>query len=262
MRTATRRWAPLLAAAALALTAPVLGAPGAAHAAACSASSGVTVVVGSTVGCAPGDPSSALAALQAAGHSTVMVRQFPAALCRIDGAPSSDACVVMPPASAYWSLWTARRGGSWTFASSAVTSVDPAPGTVVGLAFGAGSPPGVAPPAATVLPPPRPTPQRTTAPRPTTISTPSHRAGTATHPGSTGSHPSSAAAPGSSPSSPGATTPTSVAGAGPATLGTVAAASRTTPVAGSGPLPLAAGGGLVLALAGATAYVLARRRRG
>ena len=131
----------------LAVGVPVLGPVAPASAAACTGTSGVTVVVGSTVGCAPGDPSSALAALTAAGHTTTMVERLPGVLCQVDGSPSSP-CVVMPPSSAYWSFWVATRGGRWSYASTGLTTYRPAPGTVVGVAFGAGSPPPVAPPAA------------------------------------------------------------------------------------------------------------------
>ena len=253
-----RRLGALVAGLALALAVPFVGPVGPAAAAACSGTSGVTVVVDSSVGCAAGDPSSALAALHAAGHSTVMVQRFPAALCRIDGAPASDACVVMPPASAYWSLWTARRGGSWSFASSSITGVNPAPGTVVGLAFGAGNPPGIAPPAAAAPP------KRTTPPAATSSPTTGHHAGSSATTSSTAStpHPASTAAHHSATVSATAAPSSTAASPSPTTLGPVAAASRTTSVSGGGALPLALGGALVLALGGATAYVVARRRRG
>ena len=70
-------------------------------------------------------------------------------VCRINGYPSSDPCVRMPPGDAYWAFFHAKRGGSWVYSSSGVASYDPAPGTVVGFRFGSGQQPRVAPPAPT-----------------------------------------------------------------------------------------------------------------
>jgi hypothetical protein len=124
--------------------------PRAAHAAACSGTSGVTVVVDFTafggaveVECATGDPASGLAALTAAGFSFSFVPGFPGFVCRIDGLP--DPCNGAP-ATAFWSYWHAEPGGTWTFSTSGAGTYDPAPGTVEGWAFGAGDPPGISPP--------------------------------------------------------------------------------------------------------------------
>ncbi|GAA1800353.1 MAG: hypothetical protein LCH77_06145 [Actinobacteria bacterium] len=120
--------------------------------AACPRASGVTVVVdfGATerISCAPGDPTSGLAALKGAGFTVAMVQRFPGAVCRINNRPSPtvEACVVMPPATKYWSYWHAPRGGKWTYSTSGSGSYNPKPGTVEGWAFGAGKPPTVAPP--------------------------------------------------------------------------------------------------------------------
>ncbi len=262
MRSAARRLAALFAGTAGAVAALVVGTAGPAAAAPCPGTSGVTVVVGTSLGCAAGDPASVLAALHASGHTTVMVQRFPAAVCRIDAVPASDACVVMPPASAYWSLWTASRGGSWAFASTGVASLDPAPGSVVGLAFGAGSPPGVAPPAAPVPARSAPAPAQSTRPPSTSAPAPARRSGSATRATGSPVHPvarpptSGAVTPRAARTAPG-TSP-----AAPTSLGAVAASSRTTAAPGSGALSLATGGGLVLLLGGTTAYVVARRRRG
>ena len=70
-------------------------------------------------------------------------------VCRINGYPSSDPCVRMPPGDAYWAFFHAKRGGSWVYSSSGVASYDPAPGTVVGFRYGSGKQPRVAPPAPT-----------------------------------------------------------------------------------------------------------------
>ena len=74
----------------------------------CSRTSGVTVIVDFTYfhrdierGCAPGDPATALAAVQAAGFSTAGTTQYgDAFLCRIDNLPSpkDEACAATPPA--------------------------------------------------------------------------------------------------------------------------------------------------------------------
>ena len=135
-----------------------------ASAAACSGSSGVTVVVdrGGSIStrCASGDPSSALSALKSAGFTVDYPRQFlGSVVCRINGypTPTDDPCVRMPPASAYWAFFHAKRGGSWVYSSSGAASYNPAPGSVVGFRFGSGQQPGIAPPA----------PPKTSAPAPT-----------------------------------------------------------------------------------------------
>ena len=154
----------LVAAAGLAVAAP------AAEAAACSGSSGVTVVVdfgslggGVQTGCAGGDPASGLAALSAAGHGyTFVPRQF-GLVCQIDGRPNPCNGA---PTTAYWSYWHATRGGSWSYATAGAGGYNPQPGTVEGWAFGAGGRPGIAPPAAPAPSPPPPKPTTRPAPRP------------------------------------------------------------------------------------------------
>ncbi len=163
------RRTPLAAAAALVAGAPLLAlaapadavsaagsAPGTAGSdsaslsrAACPRGSGVSVVVDfgatETTKCAAGDPKTGLAALKGAGFTVSMVARFPAAVCRINGipTPTKDACVVMPPATAYWSYWHAARGGTWTYSTKAAGSYDPKPGSVEGWAYGAGKPPSI-----------------------------------------------------------------------------------------------------------------------
>jgi len=165
--TILRRLAGVAAATGLALTGlTVAAAP--ASAAACSGTSGVTVVVdtGGSIStrCASGDPSSAWKALTAAGFGTTPVQTFPGALCQINGYPETS-CVRMPPASAYWAFFHAKAGGSWTYSSSGISSYNPAPGTVVGFKFGSGGQPGIAPPAPKATSKPKPT---TAKPKPTT----------------------------------------------------------------------------------------------
>jgi hypothetical protein len=152
--------------------APVAGA------AACSGTSGVTVVVdfgalggGVQTGCAGGDPGSGLAALSAAGHGYTFVPRQPGLVCQIDARPNPCNGA---PTTAYWSYWHASRGGSWSFSTLGAGGYDPAPGTVEGWAFGAGRRPGIAPPAAPAPPPapPPPAPRSTAKPAPEPTSPP------------------------------------------------------------------------------------------
>ncbi|WP_089155898.1 hypothetical protein [Micromonospora sp. NBS 11-29] len=155
--TLRTRLAGLLAAvlAAVALTA-VEPAPRAAHAAACTGTTGVTVVVdfgalggGVQVACALGDPTSGITALQGAGFTVTGTSRWGLAfVCRINGKPTSatEPCVNTPPTTAYWSYWHATSGGAWTYSSSGASAYNPAPGTVEGWAFGAGAAPSIAAP--------------------------------------------------------------------------------------------------------------------
>lgn len=264
------------------------------RAAACSTTNGVTVVVqgpnGTQVRCASGDPSSAWGALQTAGFSLKAVQRFPDALCRIDGAPASDPCINMPPASAYWSFWHAPNGGSWTYSQVGIKGWNPKPGSSVGFRFGSGTAPSTAP--ATVSAPkpttaaPRPTtaapkptskPRRTTsAPGPTTGTTtkrgtsstapaPTRSAGTASPRASTPAKPGATASPSVSPS-PSASAPSPsvsvLASATPSPEATQddvrAAPEQDTGSSGSG--RLVGGGALLAGVAAAVAAVAVRRR--
>lgn len=149
-------------------------APGAA-AAACSGSTGVTVMVdfassggGIITRCAAGDPSSGLDALSKTGFAVQFVSGQPF-VCTIDAKPSSASCFRIPPSSAYWAYWHAQRGGSWSYSTTGAGSYDPAPGSVEGWSFGPGVAPGSAPPPASA---PEPSPPSTTT-RSTSRSTPS-----------------------------------------------------------------------------------------
>ncbi|HEX6754631.1 MAG TPA: hypothetical protein VF109_01670, partial [Mycobacteriales bacterium] len=240
------------------------------------------------------DPSSGLAALHAAGFSTVgTVHDGPGYVCRISGLPGPDreACIRTPPSSAYWAYWHARRGGAWAYSSTGAASYDPAPGSVEGWAFGAGAQPGVAPPAPPAPPPapPRPTARPTTpppapppapAPVPATRSSapgapPPASAGPAGPPGSAGSHgaggPSGGAA--STYGRPSATTAAPGVTTSPAAPGTAVTSEPTVTSEPGQPLtePAASSGGLtgsliglavVLALAAAAFFVIRRRARG
>lgn len=153
-----RRWLTM-AAAVIALAAVFVTAeprPQGAQAAACGGHHGVTVVVdfthfggGITIACAPGDPTTGLAALRTAGFTLTGTKRYGLAfVCRINNlpAPAADACVNTPPAGARWSYWHAPRHGSWTYSGSGAASYNPAPNTVEGWAFGAGTAPGISPP--------------------------------------------------------------------------------------------------------------------
>lgn len=128
---------------------------------------GVTVVVdltafggGTKVRCAPGSPSSGLAALTGAGFSYEFVPRIPGMVCRIDGLPNPCNGA---PTDAYWAYHHAERGGSWTYSSRGAGHRTPPVGSVEGWAFGAGAEPGIPPP-----PPPPPPPSTTAAPPPPT----------------------------------------------------------------------------------------------
>jgi hypothetical protein len=282
----------LLAAGVLVLAAP---AP-AADAAACSGSSGVTVVVdfgslgGIQVGCAAGRPGSGLAALHSAGFSTTGTQHDgPGFVCRINGAPSSDPCVRTPPASRYWSYWHAEAGKPWAYSSSGAGVSDPMPGTTEGWSFGAGARPGIAPPAAPAPPrPPAPKPTAKPAPKPPPVAAPgapapppgapgrpsSSGAGTtARPPGAPGSAAPSTSA--GATTSPGSTSTAAAAGSGPPGPGSSAAAGAAPATEDPGPPADVAtkpasssrtigafslGGALILGL-GTAAFLVARRRR-
>lgn len=154
-RPSRRGWlvglmAAVLAAAGLTAAEP---APRPAQAAACTGTSGVTVVVdftalggGVQVACAPGDPATGLAALQGAGFTVTGTQRWGLAfVCRINGLPTSatDPCVNTPPVTAYWSYWHAPSGGAWSYSSSGAGSYNPAPGSVEGWSFGSGSAPSI-----------------------------------------------------------------------------------------------------------------------
>ena len=267
-----------------------------ASAAACSGTSGVTVVVdkGGSIStkCASGDPSSALSALKAAGFSVDYPQQFPGSVvCRINGYPSSDPCVRMPPGDAYWAFFHAKRGGSWVYSSNGVASYNPAPGSVVGFRFGSGQQPGIAPPAPTKTSAPAPTkttpkpapkpPTTTPKPKPKPKPAPSAPKDTS---GSSSSAPAGRAAPtatakGQVPSSPGA--PSGTPSASPTASATPSASATGTPTAspsetasdiaaaptsvdandnGSGPGTLLAGAALVALVAGGAGFAAWKRR--
>lgn len=121
-----------------------------AEAAACSGSTGVTVVVdftalgGSIVtACDPTDPATGLAALTGAGFTYAFVPRYPGFICTINAKPNPCNGA---PATAYWSYWHASPGGTWSYSDLGAGSYNPAAGSVEGWSFGAGTAPGISPP--------------------------------------------------------------------------------------------------------------------
>ncbi len=153
-----------------------VAAAGATPTSACSARSGVTVIVDFTAfggnierGCDPGQPSTALAAVQAAGFATAGTSQYgDAFVCRIDGLPTpkKEACTTTPPAQSSWSFYHARPiDRAWTYSTTGVLTYEPPDGSLIAFAFGNFAKPGVLPSGATVTTTTSTTlPRRTTAP--------------------------------------------------------------------------------------------------
>jgi hypothetical protein len=203
------RYAVRLTVAVLVAAAVGFGAPGPAQAATCGSASGVSVVVdfhqlggGVKTFCdAGGAGEYADAQFVGAGHALTYVQRQPGFVCRVDEVPSSDPCVVTPPATAYWSLWWSDgRSGTWSYASTGVASLKVPQGGYVALSWQQGkakAAPGVAPKA---HPSSSPTSHPTSHPPSSPPSSPS-----SAPPKSQGSSPSTA--PGSTPSS-GSVSPT------------------------------------------------------
>lgn len=123
----------------------------------CPDDDGVTVVVDFgdlgddvIVRCAPGDEDrNGLEALQDAGFDIEGVQRYGASVaCRIEGRPAPDesldvagqdgyreACVDMPPASAYWSYWSADDGGDWAYSQWGLKSRDAIEGGFEGWSY-------------------------------------------------------------------------------------------------------------------------------
>lgn len=126
---------------------------------------GVIVVVdfteldgGVNTGCAPGDPSTGRAALEAAGFTVTEAQ--PGFICAIDSRP--DPCPTTFEGS-YWSYWHATPAGQWESYQVGADSSDPAPGDLEGWRYNDGSAaPGLAPadaPATVLTVPSAATPQ-------------------------------------------------------------------------------------------------------
>ncbi|UPK74741.1 hypothetical protein MU582_20260 [Nocardioidaceae bacterium SCSIO 66511] len=123
----------------------------------CPDGDGVTVVVdfGSIGGdvvvrCAPGSQQrDGLDALRDAGFLVDGTSRFGAgAVCRIEGRPGAgeslavdgddgyrEACVDMPPSSAYWSYWGAENGGDWAYSQRGLQNREAIVGGFEGWSF-------------------------------------------------------------------------------------------------------------------------------
>lgn len=202
----------------------VVAAP-AAQAAACSGTTGVTVVVdfgslggGIQVGCAAGSPASGLSALSAAGFSYAFVPRQLGLVCQISAKPSPCNGA---PTSAYWAYWHGQAGGSWTYSTQGAGSYHPPAGSVEGWAFGAGRQPGIGPPAHPAPPvPPKKPPKKP----------PTSHAGTVQPPAST---PQPAGTSGTSKPAAGTTKPTTTP---PSSSAGAAVVPTTPPPTTTGPL--------------------------
>ena len=253
----------------------------------CTATAGVILAVdfahwgGPLLRSCGGTPTTGYDLLNEGGWSTTgTVHDGSGFICRIgysgyDGGvqyptTATEACVVTPPATAYWSYWHAGPGQStWSYSQVGPASYQPPPGSVelwtFGGASGAGGQgaPAISPAALRVAAAPPPT----RPPRPTP--SPSHRVPESS---ATSAHPAAVptvAVPTGAVSAAASTVPAPtragqpLAGSPPAAApaGAVvdaAPAPAAPPVRGS-PLPAVAGLALVGVLAGAGA--LARRRR-
>jgi hypothetical protein len=152
---------------------------GPAAAAACAKGTGVTVVVGSSVGCDGNGGGNAASNFTGAGHSLTYVSNS-TFVCKVDGAPSNATCTHTPPATAYWGLfWSNGTSGKWTYSSSGVTSLTVPKGGWVAFVFQHSSSPaypGVRPVAAAPTKP---------KPKPPTSTTPSGSGAGGTSPSAT-----------------------------------------------------------------------------
>ena len=214
--------------------------------------------------CAPGDPSSGVAALRGAGFEPTRAAQQPGYfLCRIDGKPATDPCQRASPEDAYWSYWHGQPGGTWRYSGSGAADYDPAPGSIEGWAFGAGKPPSIAPPPrAAASRSARSSPQSTPAAEPSAA--PPAATAASARPTTTPTRPQPTAAGSAAASAPAPRSTTATRPAEPA----VSSAPGGSPVAAPSPDPPTDSGiglGPIVALVlvaglGAGAVVQARRR--
>ncbi|HEY2441875.1 MAG TPA: hypothetical protein VGI31_01945 [Streptosporangiaceae bacterium] len=125
-------------------------AAGRAPAAACTGTTGVTVVADFTAlggkvktACDPKNPATGLAALTGAGFSYTFVPRMPGFVCTINALPKPCNGA---PVTAYWSYWHAKPHGKWIYSTLGAGTYNPPPGSVQGWAFGAGTAPRISPP--------------------------------------------------------------------------------------------------------------------
>lgn len=270
-----RRWAAALAAGVLAMAGAAVAAPAVGAAPACTATSGVLVVVdfGSLGGgvvqrCLGMPPDTGYDALRAAGFRTAgTVHDGPAFVCRIDDRPSPavEPCTDTPPTTAYWSYWDGNVGTNrWEYSNEGAMSATPKAGQVEGWSFGSGQPPH---PAVTALiaPAGQPRPQGGAA-GPDAPSGPAAGDSAPPQQAPTGAQPpprsSGVAVPGQQPPAASATAPTSATSSQPS-VGSApepaAAASENAGTTGFPTLPVVAFGAIWVL--GILAAILVRRRR-
>ncbi len=199
-----------------------------AEAAACSGTTGVTVVVqfpdGHTeIGCAPGDPGTGLEALESAGFPYTFVQGQPGAVCTIDGAPARDCW-----GDKYWAYFHGS-GSGWTYSGVGAGSYDPKPGSREGWRFGDGKClPQESQTACDQRLNPKPTPVNTPKPSPSATRSP-----TTPKPAPSSTAGSAVAAPGASAGS----TPSGSATPGATASGTATPSANATPTAGGSTTP-------------------------
>lgn len=119
-----------------------------------------------------GKRATAYQAYVAAGISLEGTGRFGSSVvCRVNGIPRADqdlhfdgevhreTCVDMPPTGAYWAIFHAKNGGSWTYSNSGIQDLMARPNTYVGLSFSLDN-------INKTNPPPRVKPSHSTAPEP------------------------------------------------------------------------------------------------
>ncbi|MBM0125592.1 hypothetical protein [Pimelobacter simplex] len=259
-----------------------------ASAAACSGSTGITVVVdsnqlgaGISAGC---DPDGGVAAnnfadagykieySQAAGMSGFV--------CKVNGSPSDGDCT---ETDAYWSLWWSDgKSGAWTYAARGVSSLRVPDGGYVAFAWHQGSgqatPPDVAATPRFVEPKPTPTPTKASTPKPTkkpspkaapspTSATPSASPSASATPSATGTTATPSATPTATPTEAAPTEPSQTTTVGLPSIDEITDGPRATAADADGDedaggFPAWLGIGLVVVVLGAAGAVPVLRRRG
>jgi hypothetical protein len=124
----------------------------------CEPNTGVTVIVDEHeigdrmiyVGCAPGEQTDGVEALQNAGFQLEGTTGYGLAfICRIDGepTPAETPCTTTPGSGAYWSYWRGKPGGRWAFSGVGARSPQSRSpvNSVEGWSFGGGAPPRIEP---------------------------------------------------------------------------------------------------------------------
>lgn len=77
---------------------------------------------------------------RAAGYRLTEVMRQPGFVCRVDGRPAEDACVVTPPADAYWGLWWSDGTSTdWSYAAMGAAALTVRDGSAVALAWQSGN---------------------------------------------------------------------------------------------------------------------------